>query len=337
MISHNQPSLHFEEQDAMARVLESGWIAQGPEVDAFENELCDFFELPIGHAVVVSSGSAALYLALWALNGRNKHIGLPVYSCAALRNAINLIGGRCIYLDCASNSPNINPTALTASFIDILIAPSIFGIPVELSTKLNCKIIEDVAQALGASSYGKRIGLRGDIGICSFYATKMITSGGQGGAIISHDMALIDAIRDYREFDCRDDKKLRFNFQMTDIQAAVGRVQLNHLPHFIEQRDEWFSLYQSVGLNLVDGRTDQITPVRYRIVMRTSEPNRVIKSLALAGIRAIVPVEINELLDDPWRYPMAANLTKTSVSLPAYPNLSKEVVGTIARIAKEAE
>lgn len=67
MIPHNRPTLGLDEQAAVIRVLESGWVAQGPEVVAFENDLCRFFDLPNGHAVVVSSGSAALYLALWAL------------------------------------------------------------------------------------------------------------------------------------------------------------------------------------------------------------------------------------------------------------------------------
>ena len=90
MIPHNLPTLGAEEQAAVIRVLQSNWVAQGPEVEAFENKLCRFLNIPDGHAVAVSSGSAALYLALWALDGKNKRIGLPVYSCAALRNAVGI-------------------------------------------------------------------------------------------------------------------------------------------------------------------------------------------------------------------------------------------------------
>lgn len=337
MIPHNKPTLGTQEQAAAMRVLDSGWVAQGPEVEAFENELCRFLGVPEGHALAVSSGSASLYLALWALDGKEKHIGMPVYSCAALRNAVGLVGGRSVYLDCAEGSPNANIAQAKDEAIDILIAPSIFGIPATLPANRNCKVIEDLAQALGAESDGGYIGLRGDLGICSFYATKLITSGGQGGAVISRNKALIDKLRDYREFDCRDDSKLRFNFQMTDLQAAIGRSQLDRLPEFIQRRAQLFSIYREAGLELIDSHSlPQVKPVRYRAVMRCSEPVHVINTLAAAGVRAIIPVETCELLDTPDRYPVAQALTQTTVSLPLYPALSDEDTHRIARIAKEA-
>lgn len=334
IIPHNLPTLGLEEQAAASRVLASGWVAQGSEVEAFENELCHFFNLPEGHAVAVSSGSAALFLALWALDGRNQRIGLPVYACAALRNAVGLVGGKCVYLDCKEGSPSVDVSAAIRAGVDILIAPSMFGIPAELPDTDNFRVIEDLAQAIGARVSGERIGLRGDIGICSFYATKLMTTGGQGGAVVSRDEALIDKIRDYRQFDSRDDTKLRFNFQMTDLQAAVGRVQLYRLPEFIEQREKWFSIYQEAGLDLLDDSTLGVQPVRYRMVMRCTSPARVIAALASADIRAIVPVEERELLDDPTHYPVALALANTTVSLPAYPGLREEDVVRIARIAK---
>ena len=336
MIPHNQPSLGMDEQAAAARVLGSSWVAQGPEVEAFENELCRFFGLPDGHALVVSSGSAALYLALWALDGQGKKIGMPVYSCAALRNAVGLVGGNNVFLDCSEDSPNVDIAQASRSDIDILIAPSMFGIPAALPEVRNYQVIEDLAQSLGAKIGGEHIGLRGELGICSFYATKMITSGGQGGAVISRDKALIDKLRDFREFDCRDDALLRFNFQMTDLQAAVGRVQLSRLPSFIDQRERWFALYRHAGLDLLDDRTSDMQPVRYRSVMRCEDPGRVISALAAEGIRAIVPIEASELLEAPANFPIARTLTNTTVSLPIYPGLRKDDVARIARIAREA-
>ena len=336
MIPHNLPTLGLDEQAAASRVLASGWVAQGPEVDAFENELCQFFNLPEGHVVAVSSGSAALYLALWALDGQAKRIGLPVYSCTALRNAVGLAGGNGVYLDCEKNSPNVDLDAAARSKLDILIAPSMFGIPVKLPVAERYKVVEDLAQSLGAMSNSERIGLRGDVGVCSFYATKLMTTGGQGGAVISRNKALIDKVRDYREFDCRDDKQLRFNFQMTDLQAAVGRVQLGRLPDFIERREKWFAIYRETGLDMLDDSTPGYRPVRYRNVMRCSDPARVMAALASEGIRSIVPIEEYELLDDPIKYPAALGLANSTLSLPAYPSLREEDVSRIARIAKEA-
>lgn len=334
MIPHNKPTLGKEEQAAAARVLASGWLAQGAEVAAFETELCRYFGLPNGHVIVVSSGSAALYLALWALDGKDARIGIPVYSCAALRNAVGMIGGRSVFLDCAEDSPNLDVELAAQIGIDVLIAPSMFGIPIDLPVVRNYSVIEDLAQALGSELGGKRIGLRGDLGVCSFYATKMITSGGQGGAVISHDKKLIDRLRDYREFDCRDDSVLRFNFQMTDLQASIGRVQLGRLPLFMEQRESRFSIYKNAGLNLMDDKKEGVLPNRYRCVMRCENPQDVIAALAAENIRAIVPVEEFELLDSQGSYPYSSALTKTTVSLPIYPELRHEDVSRIAHIVR---
>jgi len=218
VIPHNSPSLGAEEQLAAARVIHSRFLAQGPEVSAFENELFEFLNLPSGHAVAVSSGSAALFLALWALDSANKLIGLPVYACSALRNAVELICVKVVNFDCAIGTPNLNPLAVSDSSIDVLIAPFIFGLPVTLpSLDGGLRIVEDIAQSLGAVSESERIGLRGDICICSFYATKMIATGGQGVAVVSRHKALIDKVRDYRHFDSRDGQNSRLNFQMTDL------------------------------------------------------------------------------------------------------------------------
>jgi perosamine synthetase len=336
MIPHNLPTLGLEEQSAASRVLASGWVAQGPEAEAFENELCRFLDLPDGHAAAVSSGSAALYLALWVLGGKGKLVGLPVYACAALRNAVGLVDGKGVYLDCEAGTPNVDMSAAARAAIDILIAPSIFGIPVDLPDARNFMVIEDLAQSLGAMIGGNRIGVRGEVAICSFYATKLMTTGGQGGAVISHNKALIEAVRDYRQFDCRNDTKLRFNFQMTDMQAAVGRVQLGKLPAFLEQRERLFGIYREAGLDLLGSATvEPSRPVRYRAVMRCAEPMRLVKALQDKGIRAIVPVERWELLDAPERYPVADELARTSVSLPIYPALAAGDAQRIAGIAKD--
>ena len=108
MIKHNQPFLDHKEEQAAIKTISSGLVSQGSEVAKFETDLCNFFKLPKGHAVVVSSGSAALFLALWSLNAKNKRVGIPVYSCAALRNATGLIGSKSVFLDCDEDSPNLN-------------------------------------------------------------------------------------------------------------------------------------------------------------------------------------------------------------------------------------
>jgi len=335
MIKHNQPYFGAKELKAAKKTISMGLVSQGVEVSKFETELCNFFGLPQGHAIVVSSGSSALYLALWALKAKKKKIALPVYSCSSLRNAVGMIGGRSIFVDCAKDSPNLDFEKLKKTKLDILIAPSMFGIPLIFPRYKKYRVIEDLSQALGAEFSGKKIGLRGEVGICSFYATKMITSGGQGGAIISKNKKIIDIIRDYREFDCRKDSKFRFNFQMTDLQASIGRVQLTRLSSFIKKRENWFKLYKKEGLDLLDCNSKLVKPVRYRIVLRTKNPKKVIKELGKSNINAIVPINQYELLDKSCSYKFAQELCRNTVSLPAHVGLKKSDILRISNIAKE--
>jgi perosamine synthetase len=337
LIPHNRPTLGLEEQRAAERVLAGGWLAQGDEVEAFENELCGHLGLPEGHAVAVSSGTAALFLALSVLDARGSSVSCPVYACSALVNAIRLAGAAPVLVDTAAGSPNIDPSQLSRSAVGFAIIPHMFGMPVDISAATNkgVTVIEDCAQALGASSGGAPIGLAGQVGIFSFYATKMITSGGQGGMLVSRDRGVADAARDYRQFDGRDDRKPRFNFQMTDLQAAIGRVQLRKLPGFIARRAEIFARYRDCGLDLLDDQGRGV-PVRYRIVVRTGNPRGLIDKLARSDIKAIVPVEDWELLGPADRFPNAAALSRTIVSLPAYPSLSDEELSRVIDILGNA-
>ena len=250
-IPHNRPTFNRQESRAAKNVIRSGWVAQGNEVSRFENRFCEYMGLPQGHAVAVSSGSAALYIAILALDAKSQKVGLPVYTCAAVNNAVTLAGGESIFIDNSIVGPNLDMKIANEAGLHTLIAVSTFGIPLSLSAVSRYRIIEDISQALGAEVDGKKIGLRGDVGICSFSATKLITSGGQGGMVFSTNKSLVDFARDYRDFDAREDRVPRFNLQMTDIQAAIGTAQLAKLPSFLRKREEIFSIYSNIGLDLL--------------------------------------------------------------------------------------
>ena len=94
LIPHNKPTLGLEEEEAALRVIRSGWVAKGKEVESFQNEFCEFMGLPKGHAVAVSSGTAALFLALVMSGGKEKNIASPGYVCSALRNAVDMSKGK---------------------------------------------------------------------------------------------------------------------------------------------------------------------------------------------------------------------------------------------------
>ena len=331
MIPHNRPTLGIEEEAAALRVLRRGWLAQGEEVEKFENEFCDFIGLPHGHAVALSSGTSSLYLALHILNAENKKILFPSYVCSALRHAVSMSKGKEQLVDIASNSPNISMNEIQKNPHDISIIPHMYGLPINFENTKNL-VIEDCCQALGAKVNDEMVGVKGDIGIFSFYVTKLMTSGGQGGMLISKNKETADQARDYREFDLRNDSKKRFNFQMTDLQAAIGREQLKKLPSFLKKRNEIFNIYKNAGLELIDNSDINTQPIRYRAIIKTSNPKEIINSLDSAGVKAIVPTEDWELLGPSSLFPNGLKLSRETVSIPLYPSLTDSEINLILSV-----
>lgn len=335
-IPHNRPTFNRQESRAAKNVIRSGWVAQGNEVSRFENRFCEYMGLPQGHAVAVSSGSAALYIAILALDAKSQKVGLPVYTCAAVNNAVTLAGGESIFIDNSIVGPNLDMKIANEAGLHTLIAVSTFGIPLSLSAVSRYRIIEDISQALGAEVDGKKIGLRGDVGICSFSATKLITSGGQGGMVFSTNKSLVDFARDYRDFDAREDRVPRFNLQMTDIQAAIGTAQLAKLPSFLRKREEIFSIYSNIGLDLLRETESNHSPSRYRAVIRNATPAKIQKKLYEEGISTIIPFTYEELLRTSIIDKNAVDLSKSTLSIPIYPSLTLGQAKRIANTVKLA-
>jgi perosamine synthetase len=279
------------------------------------------------HAVATTSGTAALFLALHALGAQGRPVAFPAYVCTAVRNAVAFAGGAEQLVDNHAGSPNGDFRAAGAAAIAIV--PHTYGIPPRERPPTPF-VIADGAQALGARIDDRHAGLAADAAIYSFYATKLITSGGQGGMVVARDRRLADAVRDFLDFDQRTDGVPRFNLHVTDVQSAVGRVQLRRLPAFIERRESIFDRYRSTGVPLLGATPEPgVTPVRYRAVVESAGPQRFIDELAARGVTAIVPFTERELLGDPARFTNARALANRTVSLPLYPALSDPEVETV--------
>jgi perosamine synthetase len=219
--------------------------------------------------------------------------------------------------------------------MNIAIIPHLFGIPQKFPKGTsNRYLIEDCAQSLGARVDEVPVGLQGDVSIFSFYATKLITSGGQGGMIVSKDTSLIKELKDYRMFNQKSDQKNRFNFQMTDLQAAIGSAQLRQFPDFIKRREAIYHQYQDANFPLLDVDTG-IQPVPFRAILRTPKQFEIITALAKDNISATIPLQESELFGSNEHFPNASYWTHNTVSLPIYPSLSHEDVKRIIKIVKE--
>ena len=124
---------------------------------------------------------------------------------------------------------------------------------------------------------------------------------------------------------------------MTDIQAAIGREQLKQFKDFRAKRDLIFSIYKSSGIDILDSDDDKYTPIRYRAVLKTNSQNKIIDQLKENGIGSIVPIEKDELLDNPDNYVNAMNLSESTISLPIYPSLDMRDANKIHDIVAQLE
>lgn len=327
MIPHNQPQVGQEEAIRLQEVLLSRQLSQGPEVERFEEEFCSYVGLPECHAVALSSCTAALFLALHVLGLRGKKITFPVYVCSSLRHAVGMAGAEEDLCDVQNFFPQADLSNVPEG--DALIQPHLFGRAAPIPKDFKGAVIEDCAQAIGATRHGDCVGTIGTIGVYSFYATKMMTSGGQGGMLVSRDRALVDNARDFREFDGRRDRKKRFNFQMTDLQAAVGRVQLSKLNSFCMRREQIFQKYREAGIPLLDVEEKGCEPVRYRALFSCTQPEGFCRHMAAHGISCILPLKKWELLGPADQFPKAARWSQTLVSLPCYPSLKDTDVNKV--------
>lgn len=337
-IPHNRPTIGHAEEEAAAKVIRSGYVTCGPEVQMFEKELAEYLDRDPEHVIAFSSGTAALYVILHCLDLKSKIAALPGYVCGSLLSAVRLAQYHPVFLDTSLDSPNIaleNSLNFLQANGAVSIVPHMFGIPASIPVTSDLFVIEDCAQALGAKSNGRMLGSTLDAAIFSFSATKMITSGGQGGAVYVKDRLLADLIRDFRNFDGRHDIMFRFNFLMTDIQAAIGRVQLSRLPQFLNRRESIFQRYQKNGLDLLDAGDSDNTPVRYRSIIRTQHAPTLQKQLESLKIKTIVPIEPAELLCPDSQIPHAARFARTTLSIPTYPSLTDEEVDYISARVQE--
>ena len=324
MISHSSPSLGKEEFQACQRVLQSGYLASGPETRKFEKELAQRYGR--GHAVAVSSGFAALHLSLVALGvKRGDSVVLPSYCCTALLNAVKIIGAEAEIVDTPYLGIGLDGSKSHSS--GVVVAPQMFGVVQDLSGINPSLLIEDGAMSLGPGALKQ-----GRVSIASFYATKMMTTG-QGGAVLTDDEDLAEEVRDLISYDNRPEYRLRFNYAPTDLGSAIGRAQLKRLDDFLASRQELAEKYDDDFkakapqlLVRAEGLAD-LGPGLFRYWVKVDDPVGLSLKLAQAGVEAKSPVfrPLHRYLNcSDEEYPCASSSQNHILSLPYHPKMSDE-------------
>ena len=333
---------------ACERVLRSGYLASGRETRAFEMALQERFHRQ--HAIVVSSGMAALHLALVALGAKtHSRVVLPSYVCTALLNAIGLVGAKPVLRDCAQGEVHMDDSSKTDQAGDnadtdaFIIAPQMFGLCKSWRRLPQNRLIEDAAMALGPQALQQ-----GAVSIASFYATKMITSA-QGGALLTDDLGLAEELRDLIAYDNRETYRQRFNYAPNDLCSALGSAQLAKLDGFLARRQALAEQYDTLlrekcpGLLAQPGGLSQHGPGLFRYWVLVSHREACIQHLAKFGIEAKSPVykPLHRYLGESDRlFPNASWLQESVLSLPYYPALRdqdlEQVVERLAEVARPA-
>ncbi|MGH3064666.1 MAG: DegT/DnrJ/EryC1/StrS family aminotransferase [Gaiellaceae bacterium] len=268
MIRLAWPDLGPEELAAVEEVFRSGQLTMGPRVEEFESALASACE--VEHAIVVSSGTAALHLAVLALGiGPGDEVIVPAYTFPATANVVALVGARPVLVDVDPETMNVTAETVAAGLsprTKAVLVVHLFGRPApweELGAAVpdGVALLEDAAGALGARRQGRACGALGRLGCLSFHPRKIVTTG-EGGAVTTNDPEIADATRRFRHhgIEPRGDFDIRapgLNYRLSDILCAVGISQLRRLEQLLEERERLAAAYAErldgrVGLPTAD-------------------------------------------------------------------------------------
>ena len=347
MIPHNLPFLDDADAKAVGEAVKSGWVAEGSLSRKFEAEVSRYLKRRF--AKVTSSGTSALHLALLALNlQKGDEIIFSTYACTALLNAVYYVGAKPVLVDIDENYLGPSSAGIQKKLTlrtKAIIIHHAFGIPSEIMRvkSFGVPVIEDCAQSLGTEIQGRPAGSFGDITICSFYATKMMTAG-YGGMVLSDQKKYHDRILDLTLFDQRKDYKVRYNYYLSDVSAALGLSQFKKLPSFVKRRQEIAARYLKVLYSSPfyywEGKKED-KPNYYRFLVGCLKPySELIRKFAKHKIEVISPIEPYQLLhrylgQSSKDYPVAEAIARTVVSLPVYPALSNFDINKICTVLKQ--
>ena len=244
-----KPATGQEEWQALKAPLEDGWLTQGPRVEAFEQAFAA--RHGVAHAVACTSASTGLHLALAALGvGPGDEVILPSFTWVATANAVVSCGATPVLCDIDPRTFNMDPARLAEHLTPrtrAIIPVHLFGLCAEMdriaAAAPKIPLIEDAACAAGAALGGRAAGSMGLAGVFSFHPRKTLTTG-EGGMVTTNDAAFAERARSLLTHAGPDFNALGFNYRMTDLQAAVGLVQLGKLDRFIAERAAQAAAYR---------------------------------------------------------------------------------------------
>ncbi|WP_329144797.1 DegT/DnrJ/EryC1/StrS family aminotransferase [Streptomyces niveus] len=355
-----RPVIGEEEIEAAVRVLRTGRVVQGPEVAAFEE---GFAELVAGrHCVAVNSGTSALHLLLLALGiGPGDEVIVPSFSFAASANAVRLVGADVVFADIEPGNFGLDPAAVEAAITPrtaAIMPVHLYGNPASMdklmpiADKHKLAVVEDACQAHAASLHGTPVGAFGSGGTFSFYPTKNMHSL-EGGMISTGDAEVARTLRLLRNQGMEQryaNEIVGANMRLTDVAAAIGRVQLTKLAGWTEQRRA-NAAYLTENITAPGVVTPPVADGAHHVyhqytVRITGDRDAAMAKLTEAGVGNAVyyPTPIHRLRPfwEPdqkagrtWELPETERAAAEVVSLPVHPSLSESDLERIVSAVNE--
>jgi len=351
-------SIRGELEAAVARVLDSGWFILGPEGEAFERELAT--QLGAAEAVGVANGTEALQLALLSLGvGEGDEVVTSPLSAAYTALAVVAAGARPVFADVDETTLNVAPEAMDRAVTrrtKVLLPVHLYGHPADMDAVLSIArarglaVLEDACQAHGALYKGRPVGTLGGVGALSFYPTKNLGALGDGGAVLVSDPERAAALRRLRNGGQKSryhHESLGLNSRLDELQAALLRVGLRHLPEWTEKRRHLAAVYRREleGARVVlPAEQPYARAVYHLFVIRHRRRDALMAALEARGIGTLIhypmPLHLQPAFSSlggrPGQLPVAEKAAGEVLSLPLYPEMSETQVREVAEAVRDA-
>ena len=338
-----------EMEEAAVAALRNESFVGGESVSKFEEEFAAY--VGTKYAVSVNSGNSALQMSLMALGiSNNSKIVTPTNSFIASANCIKMVNAYPILSDIDLKDGSIDIQSVNES-VDGIIPVHIYGNPCNFDSvktfaeEQKIPIVEDACQAHGATYKNKKVGGLSDVGCFSFYPTKNMTVGGDGGMATTNNEEIaqkIISIRDNGRKTKNEFDKLGFTMRLNTVNASIGRVQLRHLDEKNARRREIVSVYKkNLNEDCILPENEYGKSVYHQIVLKHEKRDDIRKELTENDIGSAIyyetPIHLQPIYQEyGYKLPNSEKFAKEVLSLPSYPSLSNDEILVISECVNKA-
>lgn len=362
----SRPDITTKEIEAVSVVLGTPNLSFGPKVQEFEQTFADY--IGTKRAIAVNSGTSGLFLCVSALGIKpGDEIITTPFTFIASATPVMMAGAKPVFVDIDPKSLNIDHTKIETCITDktkAILPVEVFGNPVgfdkicEIARKHNLAVIEDSCEALGSTLHGKKAGTFGTMSVFGFYPNKQITTG-EGGMILTDDDNLADICVSLRNQgrsktgSWLGHNRLGYNFRLSDINCALGIVQLSRIDEIKAKRKQVARWYQEMLADderlIVPADMDGCDISWFVYVVRLADNynlehrDRILQQMEKQNIQVsnyFPPVHLQPFMVEkfgykPGDFPMTESVSKSTIALPFYNNLTKDQIAVVCRTLKQ--